>query len=147
MTTQTEQNSPAATDADHDDIAGDLEQLYELATLVTAARDAMSDEMVNRISSAFSEGLALLDRLTRNEGLMHLLRVLDRPENQQLLMSLGDALGTMSRELATAPPAKGGIAGMLRLAREPGTQEGLRMLSLLSQYLNESLRERHRQGG
>ncbi len=147
MTTLTEQNSPAATAAEHDDIADDLEQLYELATLVTAARDAMSDEMVNRMSSAFSEGLALLDRLTRNQGLMHLLRMLDRPESQIALRSLGDAIGTMSRELATAPPVKGGITGLLRLARKPGTQEGLRVLSLLGKHWNENLRDMHRRGG
>ena len=48
-------------------VAGDLEQLYELSTLVTSARDALSDEMVARMSMAFSEGFSLLDRLTRNE--------------------------------------------------------------------------------
>ncbi len=147
MTTQTEQDSAAATGDDDDGTAGDLDQLYELATLVTSARDAMSDEIINRMSSAFSEGITLLDRVTRNEGLMHLFRVLDRPESQQLLMSLGDAISAMSRELAAAPPAKGGLVGMLQLARKPGTQEGLRMLSLFSQHLNESLRERQRRGG
>jgi len=89
----------------------------------------------------------LLDRLTRNEGLMRLLQVLDRPESQYLLKSLADALGQMSRELATAPPARGGIGGLWRLAREPGTQEGIRALSLLGQHWNDSLRELHRRGG
>ena len=146
MTSQTE--TPAASAAaDRDDIARDLEQLTELASLVAAARDAMSDEIVTRFSSALSEGITLLDRLTRNEGLMRLLQVLDRPESQHLLTSLADALGQMSRELATAPPAKGGIMGMLKLAREPGTQEGLRAVSMLGQYWNDSLRELHRRGG
>lgn len=138
MTTETNEN--------HNDNAGDLSQLYELATLVTSAQDAMSDEIVTRMSSAFSEGIALLDRVTRNEGLMRLLRALDRPETQLLLSSLADAINKMSRELATAPPAKGGIVGMLKLAREPGTAEGLRMLSLLSQSMSENLRERNRRG-
>lgn len=136
MTTETNEN--------HNDSAGDLSQLYELATLVTSAQDAMSDEIVTRMSAAFSEGIALLDRVTRNEGLMHLLRALDRPETQLLLSSLADAINKMSRDLATAPPAKGGIVGMLQLAREPGTAEGLRMLSLLSQSMSENLRERNR---
>ena len=147
MTTQTEEEPLAAAAADHDAIVGDLEQLSELATLVTSAQDAMSDEIVTRMSSVFSEGISLLDRLTRNEGLMHLLRALDRPETQLLLISLADALSAMSREIAAAPPAKGGIVGMLQMAREPGTQEGLRMLSLLSQHMSESLRERQRRGG
>lgn len=147
MTTETNENSSAATDVDSTLNDGDLEQLYEMATLVTAATDALSDEMVDRMSSAFSEGITLLDRLTRNEGLMQLLQVLDRPESQYLLKSLADALGEMSRELATARPAKGGIAGLLVLATQPGTQEGLRALSLLGKFWNESLREMHRTGG
>ena len=69
MTTQT--NAPlTVTDEEREDIAHDLEQLSELATLVTSARDAMSDEIVSRVASALSEGITLLDRLTRNEGLM-----------------------------------------------------------------------------
>jgi hypothetical protein len=147
MTTQTNENSLDETAAEPTLNANDLEQLYELATLITSARDAMSDEMVTRLSGAFSEGLTLLDRLTRNEGLMKLLQVLDRPESQYLLMSLADALGEMSKELSTAPPAKGGLFGMLKLASQPGTQEGLRAMSILGQYWNDSLREMHRRGG
>jgi len=129
------------------DIAGDIEKLSELATLVTSARDALSDEIVSRVASALSEGITLLDRLTRNEGLMRLLQVLDRPESQHLLIGLSEALGQMSRDIAMAPPASGGILGLLRLAREPGTQEGLRSISLLGQYWSESMRDLHRHGG
>jgi hypothetical protein len=125
---------------------GDLDQLYELSTLVTSARDALSDGMVTRMSSAFSEGFSLLDRLTRNEGLMELLRVLDRPESQLLLKGLADAIGEMTREVSNAPPAKGGITGLINLACKPGTQEGIRALSILGQHLSESLREMHSKG-
>lgn len=121
--------------------------LVELVNLLASARDAMSDAMVVRLVRAVSEGITLLDRLTRNEGFMRLLQVLDRPENQYHLISLSDALNRISRDLAIAPPAKGGIAGLLRLAREPGTQEGLRSLSLLGKYWGEGLRELHRRGG
>jgi hypothetical protein len=139
-------NPVAATDANPNDIARELEQLSQLATLVTAARDAMSDELVIRLASTMSEGIALIDRLTRNEGLMRLLQVLDRPEIQHYLLGMSDALSQMSREVAAAPPLKGGIVGLLRLARAPGTLEGLRSISLLGQYWGESLRELHRRG-
>lgn len=142
MNSQTESSFAAAPEA----IAQDLEQLSELATLVASARDALSDDIVTRLAGAFSEGITLLDRLTRNEGLMRLLQVLDRPESQYMLMSFCDALSKMSRELATAPPAEGGLGGILKLAREPGTQEGLRAMSLLGKYWNESLRDLHRHG-
>lgn len=121
-------------------VARQLEQLTELATLVASARDAMSDEMVSRLARASSEGLTLLDRLIRNEGLMRLLQVLDRPESQHLLVGLAKALTQMTREIAAAPPARGGIAGLWQLAREPGTQEALRSLSVLGQYWSESMR-------
>jgi len=130
-----------------EDIAHELEQLSELATLVTSARDAMSDEIVSRVASALSEGITLLDRLTRNEGLMRLLQVLDRPDCQYLLVGLADALTATSRDIATAAPSRGGVGEMLRIMRKPGTQEGLRVLSLLGEHLSESMRELHRRGG
>lgn len=145
MNTTTETASPAAA-PNPGDFAHELEQLADLALFVSSARAAMSDEMVARLARSFSEGIALLDRLTRNEGLMRLLQVLDRPETQYLLLGLSKALGQMSREVAAAPPAPGGIAGIWRLAREPGTQEALRSLSVLGQYWSESMRELDRQG-
>ncbi len=141
MTTQTEASTDAVFNSD------DLERLAELASLVAAAQDALTDDMVCRLASAMSEGLTLLDRLTRNEGLVRLLQVLDHPENQKLLIGLSDALTATSRDMAAAAPAKGGIVGILQLAREPGTQEGLRMLSLLGRHLSESMRELHHRGG
>jgi uncharacterized protein YjgD (DUF1641 family) len=131
----------------HDsDLARDIEQLSELATLVTSARDAMSDEIVTRLSRVFSEGISLLDRLTRNEGLMKLLEVLDRPESQHLLIGLSNAIGQMSRDIAVAPPARGGMGELLKIMREPGTQEGLRSISVLGKYWSASLRDLHRRG-
>jgi len=92
MTTQTETSIPAL-DTD------DLQRLVEVAQLITAARDAMSDEIVTRLSWAVSEGLTLLDRVTRNEGLMHLLKVLDRQDTQYLLVAVSDAIHAASQEI------------------------------------------------
>lgn len=125
----------------------DLQRLVEVAQLVTAARDAMSDEIVTRIAGALSEGLTLLDRLTRNEGLMHLLKVLDRQDTQYLLIALSDAVHAASQEIPAAPPATGGLGCMMRVVRDPGTQEGIRLLSVVGKHLSQSLREQHRRGG
>jgi uncharacterized protein YjgD (DUF1641 family) len=127
--------------------AEDLQRLVEVAQLVTAARDAMSDEIVTRMAGAMSEGLTLLDRLTRNEGLMRLLKVLDRQETQYLLIALSDAIHAASQEIPAAPPATGGLACMMRVVRDPGTQEGIRLLSVVGKHLSHSLREQHRRGG
>ncbi len=140
MTTQTETRTDAISNED-------LQRLVEFAQLVTAARDAMSDEIVFRLAGAFSEGMTLLDRLTRNEGLMRLLQVLDRQESQNMLIAVSDAIHAASQEISAAPPATGGIGCMLRMARDPGTQEGLRLLSIIGQHLSHSLREQHRRGG
>jgi hypothetical protein len=145
MNTMTD-TAPKATASAAPNFAHELEQLADLALLVASARDAMSDEMIARLARSFSEGVALLDRLTRNEGLMRLLQVLDRPEAQYLLLGFSKALGQMSREVAITAPAPGGIAGIWRLAREPGAQEALRSLSVLGQYWSESMRELERQG-
>jgi hypothetical protein len=140
MTTQTETPFDAMA-------IEDLQRLVEFAQLITAGRDAMSDEIVTRLAGAMSEGLTLLDRLTRNEGLMHLLKVLDRHETQYLLIALSDAIHAASQEIPAAPPATGGLACMMRVARDPGTQEGLRLLSVFGKHLSHSMREQHRQGG
>lgn len=125
----------------------DLQRLVEVAQLVTAARDAMSDEIVTRLAGAMSEGITLLDRLTRNEGLMHLLKVLDRQDTQYMLIALSDAIHAASQEIPAAAPATGGLGCMMRVARDPGTQEGLRLLSVFGKHLSHSMREQHRRGG
>lgn len=125
----------------------DLQRLVEVAQLVTAARDAMSDEIVTRMAGAMSEGITLLDRLTRNEGMMHLLKVLDREETQNLLIALSDAVHSASKEIAAAPPAIGGLACMMRVARDPGVQEGLRLMSVIGKHMSHSLREQHSRDG
>jgi hypothetical protein len=140
MTTQTETRLDAMSNED-------LQRLVEFAQLVTAARDAMSDEIVHRLAGAFSEGMTLLDRLTRNEGLMRLLQVLDRQESQNFLIALSDAIRETSQELSAAPPAAGGLGCAVRVVRDPGTLEGLRLLSLIGKHLSHSLREQHHRGG
>jgi len=124
----------------------ELKGLVEIANLIGAARDAMSDEIVTRIAGTMSEGLNLLDRLTRNEGLMKLLQVLDRPDSQNLLIAFSEAINSTSQDIAAAPPAKGGLGCMMRVARDPGTQEGIRLLSMLGKYMSQSLREQHHKG-
>lgn len=124
-----------------------VKELVEVLHFVSAAKDAMSDDMVERLAGMASESIVVLDRLTRNEGVLRLLGVLNRPESQYLLMSLADAIDKMSREVSEMPPAKGGVRSLWQIAREPGTQEGLRAVSLLGKYWNEALRDLHRKGG
>ena len=121
--------------------------LVEIINLLGSARDAMSDEMVARMAGAISEGLVLLDRLTRNAGLMQLLQVLDRQESQNMLIALSEAIHAVSREIPAEAPARGGLGCMLRVVRDPGTLESLRLLSVIGKHMSRSLREQHHQGG
>jgi hypothetical protein len=132
---------------DPEKLSNDIQGLVEVAQLVNAARDAMSDEIVTRIASTLSESLMLLDRLTRNEGLMRLLQVLDHPDSQTWLVALSESLNVATKEIATNPPATGGFMCLARVAREPGTQEGLRFVAALGKHISRSLREQHRHGG
>jgi hypothetical protein len=124
----------------------DLQQLAEFANLVGAARDAMSDQIVSRIAGTMSESMILLDRITRNEGLMRLMQVLDKPETQNWLIAISEALPLATKEVATTAPAKGGIACLFRVATESGTHEGIRFAAALGKHISKSLREQHRRG-
>ena len=125
----------------------DLKRIAELASIWAATQDALTDEMVARLAAAFSEGVILLDRLTRNEGLMRLLHALDDPDTQTGLAALADSLRPITRDLVAAPAAKGGIGGLLKLATEPGAQAAFRALSIIGKHWSDSLRESRRRGG
>ena len=127
--------------------AKDLQQLVEFASIITAARDAVSDDIVLRVAGALSEGITLLDRLTRNEGLMRLLQVLDRKDSQYVLIAMSEAIHAVSQQIPTMPPATGGLGCAARVMKDSGTLEGMRLFSLFGKHLSESLREQHRRGG
>ena len=118
----------------------DLKRIAELASMYAAAQDALNEDMISRLSNAFSEGITLLDRMTRNQGLMRLLQVLDHPDVQDHLMSLANSFSDVTKEIANAPPAKGGVSGLLKIAMDPGTQEGLRAVSIMGKRWGEELR-------
>ena len=52
---------------------GDLERITQLARLVSSAGDALTDEMVSRLAGVVSEGVFLVDRFSRSEGILRLL--------------------------------------------------------------------------
>jgi hypothetical protein len=59
---------------------------------------------------------------------------------------VSNAFTHASRELATAPPASGGIGGLIRLLSDPGVQEGLRLVSVIAARMAKSLRDIHGKG-
>lgn len=108
---------------------GDLERIVGLARLVGSAQDALSDDIISRLALLAGELMCLVDRLARNPGFFRILELLGRPEIQDALAALLEGIGQAREELREAPPSKGGISGLLRLVRDPGTQEALRLAS------------------
>ncbi len=139
MTSQIEVSDRPAPPSEPGVGPAELARLSELATLVTAAQDAMSDDIVTRLSAALNEGMILLDRLTRNQALMRLLHTLERAECQNLLEALAEALAATSRDLAKGRAADGGLGGWVRLLRDPDTCETLRLVSVLGSHLSRNL--------
>jgi hypothetical protein len=119
---------------------GDLDRMVNVARVLGSAADSMSEDIISRLAAVASDGICLLDRLARNEGLTRLLCVLERKESQDLMVSLADALVATSQDMAQKPPAKGGVGGMWQVAKQPGTQDGMQILGLLGQHLGERWR-------
>jgi len=121
----------------------DLARLIEFAQIVTAGRDAMSDHIVARVAKVLTEGLNLLDSVTRNSGLMRLFQVLESEDSQALLIAIADALHQAGRDIGGAEPAAGGLGSILRTARDPNTQETLRALTTFGALVSQSLRTQY----
>ena len=92
--------------------------------------------MVTRLARVMSEGMILIDRLTRSQGVMNLIALLQRPEISETLARLLKALAEAG-ETARETPAKGGIGSAIKLISDPGTQEALRLMSGIGKALSE----------
>jgi uncharacterized protein YjgD (DUF1641 family) len=137
---------------------GDLDRLVQLARVYASAQDALTDEMVSRLSETMAEGMSLLDRLSRGgagrlvEMLAHLEatgtlekiaetmpRLLARME---LLEGMLAAFDQAAAATAKGPRAAGGIGGLWSLMRQPDNQDALRFLINLGKALRASAQKR-----
>ncbi|MBO67886.1 MAG: hypothetical protein CL398_06200 [Acidiferrobacteraceae bacterium] len=136
-------NQPADTRLD---VPGqDLSKLIELATAISSAQDAMTDDIVTRLASTIGEGMILMDRLTRNDGLMHLLRALNDPFVQERLDDFATALTDISAENATSTQSSaqiGGYLGLMRVLRDRDVQAAILSLADLLKRANTMRQEK-----
>jgi uncharacterized protein YjgD (DUF1641 family) len=116
---------------------GDLDRMISLARLVAAVEDSLSDDIVNRLSIVATEMAALVDKLARNEGFMRLIDILGREEVQCALIDVAESACAAKTEAAALPAPKGGIGGLWQLAKDPGTQDALRFMALVSKQLRK----------
>lgn len=114
---------------------GDLDRIVNLARLVGSAEDALTDDMVGRLARVWSEGLFLVDRLTRSTGFMQMIAVLEREEIQTGLTSLLQAVGKASEEAKKAPAPKSGLGAAVKRISDADTQAALHFLANVSKNL------------
>ncbi|MCG6857169.1 MAG: hypothetical protein LJE67_03805 [Salaquimonas sp.] len=114
---------------------GDLDRIVNLARLVGSAEDALTDDMIGRLARVWSEGLFLVDRLTRSEGFMRLVSILEREDIQNTLTELLQAVSKAREEARAAPVSRGGLGGAIRVVSDPDTQSALRFMASLSKGL------------
>lgn len=108
---------------------GDLDRIVNLARLVGSAEDALTDDMIGRLARVVSEGLFLIDRLTRSDGFMRMIAILEREDIQEALMRMLQAVSTASADIQAAPRPKGGIGGAIKLLADPDTQSALHLMA------------------
>ena len=116
---------------------GDLDRLISLARLVAAVEDSLSDDIVNRLALVATEMASLVDKLARNDGFMKLIDILGREDVQCALVDVTEAACAARTEAAALPAPKGGFGGLWQLAKDPGTQDALRFLALVSRQLRK----------
>jgi uncharacterized protein YjgD (DUF1641 family) len=116
---------------------GDLDRLVSLARLIGSVEDSLSDDIVNRVSVVATELASMVDKLARNDGFMKLIDILGRDEVQCALVDLAEAACTARKEMVDLPPARGGLGGLFSLAKDPGTQDALRFVGLVSKRLRK----------
>lgn len=130
---------------------GDLQRLVKLARVYGSAEDALTDEMVGRLTETVGNGLSLLDRFARGgaDRVIGILESLDRsgalqqfsdtlPRLTERLARMQDMLGAIETA-ATAtrrlPPSRGGVGGLWQLMRDPDSQDTLRFLLAVGKEL------------
>ncbi len=129
---------------------GDLERIAQLARVLGAAQDAVTDEMVVRLADTLSNGMTLVDRLNRS-GVDRLVSLLERLESNGSLERMVDGLSrlldrmsmlekllgcfeTASNEVKHGPPV-GGVGPLWQMLRDADNQETLRFMFALGKHM------------
>jgi hypothetical protein len=132
---------------------GDLNRLVSLARVYSSAEDALTDEMVCRLTETVGNGLSLLDRFSRG-GAEHVVKMLEGLQEggalerlTTMLPQLADRLTTVQEVLQsidaaasasrTAKPSAGGIGGLWHLMRDPEAQDTLRFMLAVGKQLRK----------
>jgi uncharacterized protein YjgD (DUF1641 family) len=126
--------------------SGDLERIAQLARLLGAMEDAVTDDMVGRFADLAGEWVTVLDRLNRS-GVGKLIDLLDRLNNLgaldrmvanlEAVEKLSACLGDTAREVSAAPPPRGGLMQLLRTASDAQNQRAIEFALALSRRIQQ----------
>lgn len=134
--------------------SGDLQRLARLVRVYGAAEDALTDEMVGRLTDTVGTGLALLDRFNRG-GAVQVIQMLEGLQESGALERIASMLPALVERLTTvqellqsidaaaqasrsAPRSAGGFGGLWQIMRDPEAQDTLRFLLTLGKQLRHS---------
>jgi len=134
---------------------GDLDRLVKLARVYGSAEDALTDEMVGRLTDTLGNGLSLLDRFSRG-GAEDIVKMLENLQGSGALERIAATLPKLESRLAmlqetlesidaaaatsrTAPASPGGFRGLWSMLRDPETQDTLRFMLTVGKQLRKDL--------
>ena len=134
---------------------GDLNRLVKLARVYSSAEDALTDEMIGRLTDTVGNGLSLLDRFSRG-GAEHVVKMLEELQGSGALERIATMLPKLESRLAmvqellqsidtaaaasrAAPASTGGFGGMWALLRDPEAQDTLRFMLTIGKQLRKDL--------
>ena len=137
---------------------GDLDRLAKLARVYGASEDALTDEMIGRLTDTVGNGLSLLDRFSRG-GAEHVVKMLENLQSSGALERIATALPKLESRLTmvqetlesidaaaaasrSAPPSAGGFGGLWSLLRDPEAQDTLRFMLTVGKQLRKDLGQR-----
>ena len=132
---------------------GDLDRMIKLVRVYSSAEDALTDEMVGRLTDTIGNGLSLLDRFSRG-GAEQMVKMLEGLQTSGALERIATTLPQLADRLTTvqevllsidaaakasraAVPVAGGISGLWSMMRDPETQDTLRFLLAVGKQLRK----------
>ncbi|HPP82670.1 MAG TPA: DUF1641 domain-containing protein [Rubrivivax sp.] len=134
--------------------SGDLQRLARLARVYASAEDALTDEMIGRLTDTLGSGLSLLDRFSRG-GAERVVGMLEGLHESGALERIAATLPALAERLATvqellgavddaakasraAPRSAGGFGGLWQMLRDPEAQDTLRFMLALGKQLRQN---------
>ena len=121
--------------------SGDLARLAGLARVLGAAEDALTDDLVTRLSALASSGLTVLDVLTPSvverlaASLPAVLDLIEAARKTGLLQDAMAGLKGARERFAALPRPQGGVGGLWTLLKDADNQRTIQALLFYGRHL------------